>query len=94
MGVPVLTLAGDAHATRVGVIRLSALGHEELVATDPDDFVVRAAALARDPDRLADLRAGMRQRMSRSPLCDHRAFASRLEDAYHQLFRDWLASKA
>lgn len=94
MGVPVLTISGESHASRVGVSLLSALGLDELVATDLDDFVTRGAQLAQDPDRLALLRDGMRRRMHDSPLCDHKAFALRLEDAYHQLFRDWLASKA
>ncbi len=92
MGVPVLSLAGQSHASRVGVSLLSAVGLPELIATDPQDFVARGAALAGDPGRLAEIRAGMRQRMHRSPLCDHAAFATRLEGAYHTLFRSWLQS--
>ena len=90
MGVPVLTIAGASHASRVGVSLLGALGLDELIADSPEDYVRRAAELVGDPDRLATLRAGLRSRMHDSPLCDQRAFASRLEDAYHSLFRDWL----
>ncbi|MFI4897426.1 MAG: tetratricopeptide repeat protein, partial [Phycisphaerales bacterium JB059] len=92
MGVPVLTLAGASHASRVGVSLLSAVGLPELIATDPDDFVERGVALARDPGRLAALRAPMRSSMAQSPLCDASGFTRRLESAYHQLFTDWLTS--
>lgn len=94
MGVPVLTLAGGSHASRVGVSLLSAIGRPELIASDPGDFVERGVALAGDPGRLAELRASMRTRMAESALCDAEGFTRRLEDAYHQLFTDWLTSRA
>src|SRR5687768_6341206 len=59
MGVPVVTLAGEAHMSRVGATLLGSVGLEDLVATDTDDYVAIAAALAADPARRAGLRAGM-----------------------------------
>ena len=46
MGVPVVTLAGDRHASRVGVSILTSLGLTELVAHSPDEYVAIAVRLA------------------------------------------------
>jgi protein O-GlcNAc transferase len=89
MGVPVVSLAGKAHCSRVGVSLLSAIGLEELVAHSADDYVRIAVELAGDLSRLADLRSGMRDRMARSPLCDGKGFTRSLEEAYRQMWRSW-----
>jgi predicted O-linked N-acetylglucosamine transferase (SPINDLY family) len=81
MGVPVVTLAGDRHAARVGVSLLTAAGHPELIAHDADDYVRLASALAGDSPRLAALHTGLRRDLENSPLLDHRAQASRFGDA-------------
>ena len=90
MGVPVVTVAGDRHAARVGASLLHAVGLEELVARDPHDFVRIAAALAAAPSRLAALRAGMRERLQRSPLMDEAGFVADLERAYVQAWQERL----
>lgn len=89
MGVPVLTLAGRGHAERVGASLLSAVGLPELITTSTDGYVARAAQLAADPARLGSLRAGLRDRLLASPLCDARGFVNRWEDALRALWRDW-----
>jgi protein O-GlcNAc transferase len=70
MGVPVLTLAGAEHRSRVGASLLTHAGLPELVARDETGFVTTAAALAADPIRLAALRRGLRERLQASPLMD------------------------
>lgn len=60
-----------------------------LIADDADAYVGCAVALAAQPDRLAAIRAGLRDRMRRSPLCDAAGFARAVEDAYRRLWRDW-----
>ncbi len=89
MGVPVLTLAGKTHASRVGASLLSNVGLEELVTETKQQYVERAVQLANDLPKLADLRAGMRQRMMSSPLCDGPDFARRLGNAYREIWRQW-----
>lgn len=84
MGVPVLTLAGATHASRVGVSLLSSLGLKEYIAEHPADFVARAVALARAPDQLAALRNGLRDRLAASPLMDGAGLAQAVEAAYRQ----------
>ena len=74
MGVPVITLAGETHAGRVGVSLLHSVGLDELAGADEDAYVAIAAALAGDVVRLAELRAGLRAKMAASSLCDAAGF--------------------
>ena len=94
MGVPVVTLAGNSHVGRVGTALLTHLGLEELAATSPDDYVARAVALARDPARLASLRASLRPRMEASSLTNPARFTKALEGAYRTMWRQWCAKTA
>ena len=94
MGVPVVTLAGRVHAGRVGASLLAAAGLPELVAATEADYVARAAALARDLDRLEALRLGMRDRLAASPLLDRTGFARDFEGALRAMWRDWCARQA
>ena len=86
MGVPVVTLAGDRHAGRVGSSLLNAVGLGELVAKDVDAYVAACAALAADLGALARLRSGMRERMRRSPLMDEAGFTRALERSYVEIW--------
>lgn len=89
MGVPVVTLAGDRHAGRVGLSLLNAVGLPEMVAISPDDYVERAAALAFDRGRLASLRAGLRDQLQASPLFDYDGGAKELARLYRMMWQEW-----
>ncbi len=89
MGVPVVTLAGDRHAARVGASLLHRVGLDDLIAATPEHYVEIAVGLARDPARLAQLRAELRQRVAASPLADASGFARQVEAAYRQLWQGW-----
>ena len=56
MGVPVVTFAGESHATRVGASILARVGLDELAAPTLEAALDVAARLAADPDRLRALR--------------------------------------
>lgn len=89
MGVPVLTLAGDRHASRVGVSILANLDlAPALVAHNADEFVAKAAALAARPATLAELRSTLRMRLASSPLLDGADFARKLEAAYLRMWEE------
>jgi predicted O-linked N-acetylglucosamine transferase (SPINDLY family) len=85
MGVPVITRAGERPVSRQGKAILLTLGMEDLVAETEDDYVNIAVSLARDPRRIADLRAGLRQKMASSPLRDGATFTRNLEAVYRSL---------
>ena len=78
MGVPVVTLCGDFHLARVGASLLGAVGLSELVADSRQNYVQVAAKLASDREKLAQLRAGFRERMLASPLMNAKAFAQNM----------------
>ena len=85
MGCPVVTCAGGAHVSRVGVSLLSAVGLEEFIGQNREDYIGKAAALAGDIDRLVELRAGMRDRLKSSPLMNAPDFAREFEVALQQM---------
>ena len=93
MGVPVIVLSGDRHAGRVGASLLTRVGLQDLIAENADRYVEIAAALARDPARLASLRSGMRVRVAASPLCDAPAFARGFEAALRAMWRRWTSAQ-
>jgi predicted O-linked N-acetylglucosamine transferase (SPINDLY family) len=92
MGVPVITLAGDRHAGRVGASLLGAIGFQAGIATIPDDYVLTARLLASQPELLAAARRTLRADMARSPLCDHAGHARALEEAYRAVWQIWCAA--
>jgi predicted O-linked N-acetylglucosamine transferase (SPINDLY family) len=91
MGVPVITMAGDRHVSRVGISLLTTVGHPELIASCPDEYVRLAVDLAGDAARLARLRAGLRADMLASPLMDGIGYARRVEAAYRTMWQHWCA---
>jgi predicted O-linked N-acetylglucosamine transferase (SPINDLY family) len=91
MGVPVLTLAGERHAARVGASLITQVGLTDLITATAEDYVERAVALAASRDGLAEIRETLRARMAASPLCDAAAFARDMEAAYRAVWRDWCA---
>jgi predicted O-linked N-acetylglucosamine transferase (SPINDLY family) len=86
MGVPVVTLVGATVAGRAGLSQATNLGLTELVARAPEEYVRIAVNLCADLERLAQLRAGLRSRMERSPLMDGARFARGIEDAYVEMW--------
>jgi len=87
MGVPTLTLAGKSLLSRQGASMLSCTGLEDWIAGDVDEYVAKAAGLAGDIDRLAQLRAVLREKVLASPLFDAPRFAANLEDALHEMWQ-------
>ena len=75
MGVPVVTCPGDTFASRHSLSHLTNAGFTDMITDSFPAYVEKACTLASDADALATIRAGMRERMSNSPLCDLDGFA-------------------
>jgi predicted O-linked N-acetylglucosamine transferase (SPINDLY family) len=86
MGVPVVTLAGRTHVSRVGASLLTHLGAPEWIAGDENAYSRICVNLASDLARLAGIRAGLRGRMSEGPLCDGPGFTTRFEAVLRELW--------
>jgi protein O-GlcNAc transferase len=92
MGVPVITLAGSACASRAGVSLLSNVGIPELVAKSPDDYIAIAVKLAQNKNTLQSYREHLREMMTHSPLCDAKRFTTNLELCYRRMWETWCQS--
>ena len=89
MGVPVVTCPGETFASRHSLSHLSNVGLTETIADDLDEYVELAVSLAGDLPRLAVLRAGLRERMAASPLCDGKRFATNLASMLRDAWKRW-----
>ncbi len=85
MGVPVITLAGDTHVSRVGASILANLGLDDWCGKTVDDYANIARRCAGDVAGLATLRGSLRQRLAASVIMDEPAFVRALEAAYRRL---------
>jgi protein O-GlcNAc transferase len=81
MGVPVLSRLGDRFISRTAGSIAHNAGLPDWIAADEDEYVAKAVASASDLQRLAALRAGLRQQVLASPLFDAPLFARNFEDA-------------
>ncbi len=94
MGVPVVTLLGERIPARMGASILTTLGLPEFIAGTAEEYVAMAVRQARDLGGLERLRAGLRERLRGSVLCDHRAYCRAVETAYRWMWRRWCGSPA
>ena len=92
MGVPVVTLLGDRHASRVGASILHRVGLDELIATSVDKYIELAQSLAFDRKWLQDMRSNLRGQMQESELMNNVQFTNHLEKVYHQMWQEYCES--
>ncbi len=94
MGVPVVTRAGTAHASRVGESLLTNVGLTDLIARDYAEYREIARRIANDSERLRILRKGLRDMVALSPLTDAKKFTAQLEKEYRKMWIDWCRQDA
>jgi len=87
-GVPVVTFLGDRWAGRQSASLLRSAGLGEYVARDLDGYVAMAAALAAQPERVARARAGMRERIRGSDVCNGEQLARDMEHLYRDMYAE------
>ena len=81
-GLPLLTCLGTQFDGRVAASLLQTIGVPELVTASLADYEALALALARDPQRLAGLRARLAANRLSGPLYDAARFTRSIEAAY------------
>lgn len=94
MGVPTVTVPGEIFASRHSASHLSNVGLTDWIAPTVPDYVDLAITKARDIGALAKLRAGLRERVAASPLCDSARFGRGLGAALRGVWRDWCAGSS
>ena len=93
MGVPVITLLGDRHVGRVGASILNNVGLTDFIAEDIDGYIQLAIEKAANKDYLQEIRKGLRERMQSSQLCNAISFASDVENAYQDMYRELIENQ-
>lgn len=89
MGVPYVTWPGDMLVSRMGKAILDNVGLSELVVNSAEAYVETAVDMARDRERLLQLRSNLRSRMQESPLMNSERFARGLEEAFRGMWMGW-----
>lgn len=91
MGVPVITLMGNSHVSRVGFSQLSNLALPQFIADTSDEYISIAVRWSNDLLSLERLREELRTRMKNSPLMDAARLTRNLEDVFMEKWRAWCA---
>lgn len=86
-GVPVVTLAGDAHPSRIGASLLSAAGLPELITHSLEDYERTASKLAGSRELLDSVGDRLALAHGSAPLFDPHRLARHLEWAYAEMAR-------
>jgi predicted O-linked N-acetylglucosamine transferase (SPINDLY family) len=89
MGIPVITCPGETFASRHSLTHLANMGLREMIAGTLDEYVESAVFWAGDLRRLTEMRAGLRQRVAPSPLCDGKRFAENFVQVLRGVWREW-----
>lgn len=88
MGVPVVSLSTERFVGRMTESILHTVGLPELLPRDRADFVRLALSLVDDLSRLAEMRATLREKIVRSPLCDVPAYTRDLEATFERMWAE------
>jgi protein O-GlcNAc transferase len=86
MGVPVLSMCGVRPAGRNAAALLASSGLNDWIVNTAEEYIALGVRAGNELDRLAALRAGLRDRMM-ATICDSRRFTRELEDAYRAMWR-------
>jgi predicted O-linked N-acetylglucosamine transferase (SPINDLY family) len=86
MGVPLVTLTGNAFAGRVAASLLKTLDLSELITHSADEYENLAVELATDHERFKMIRDKLRIAVQTSPLFDSLLFTRNIEKAYELMY--------
>jgi predicted O-linked N-acetylglucosamine transferase (SPINDLY family) len=94
MGLPLVTLAGEAFASRVAASLLKALGMPELMTSSEEDYEAAAVELAMKPDQLQQIKNKLAAHRLTTPLFNTQLFTRHIESAYLQMYASYQADVA
>lgn len=92
-GLPVVTRPGQGFSGRVAASLLHAAGLPELVTASLAEYEALALALARDPERLAGLKAKLADHRAHSALFDADRYRRHIESAYATMWQRYQAGE-
>ena len=87
MGVPVLTLIGNAFASRVAASLLNSVNMPELITTSQAQYESLAIELALNSEKLDGIKKKLIKNVETSPLFDSETFTNNLELAFEEMYR-------
>jgi protein O-GlcNAc transferase len=88
-GVPVVTRIGESFTGRMAASLLKAVGLPELITTTTQEYESLALTLARQPDKLAEIKRKLEENLLNAPLFDPRLFATHIEAAFTGMWQRW-----
>ena len=87
MGVPVLTKAGNNFVSRCGESININLGMKDFIATDNDDYILKATSLCENFDYITKIRKTLRDKAKNSPLFDVDKFGNDFSELMINLWK-------
>lgn len=88
MGVPVISWPGETFASRQALSFLTTIGITDTLANSREDYVEKAAVLAKDLPRLNGLRHRLRPALESSPLCNGPRAAAGLQNLLREIWHE------
>lgn len=84
-------MTGGCHAHNVSASLITTISPDgQWIADTPTKYENLAVAAVSDPTKLAQIRAGLRDKMLTSPMCDATAFMRKLEGSYQKMWHTWV----
>ena len=89
-GVPVLTLQGYNFNSRCGSSIIKNLGEKSLLSNSKDQYVEKAVYLAKNINKLAELRMNLYKNLFKTPLFDIVTFTKNFEELLYEVINEKL----
>ena len=90
MGVPLLTLAGEAFISRCGVSININLNQKDWIAKNTEDYISKAVEFTKDPKKLNSIRLYLRENSRKSALFNSSVFADDFSDALRKVWYNFV----
>ena len=87
MGVPVVTLQGNFHGSKIGASILTAANLSELIAQDSNDYIKKAVELANG--NFSNYHKNLREKVSKSALMNAKNYMLALEKIYCEIIKNF-----